>query len=131
MYKFGKKSLESLSTVDWKLEALCNLVIQKVDFSVIEGHRSVLHQKELYDQGYSQIDGVTKKGKHNQFPSQAIDVLPYKKGVNPFDGTDASELMFWRLLWEFKRASKELGVPITLGAFWSFKDFSHIELAEA
>ena len=129
MYSFGDKSQSILNTADPRLQALCNEVIKHFDFSVIEGTRSLARQKEMYETGKSQIDGITRKGKHNYNPSLAVDLLPYKKGHNAFDGSDESELMFWRMLWHFKRASKTLGIPITLGAFWSFKDMPHIELA--
>lgn len=129
MYSFGSISSLMLDTTDERLQALCNEVIKHFDFSVIEGTRSLQRQQELFKEGRSQIDGVIKKGKHNHNPSLAIDVLPYKKGHNTFDGSDESELMFWRMLWHFKRASIKLGIPIRFGAFWSFKDFPHIELA--
>jgi len=127
-FKFGTKSKERLATADKRLKALCDEVIKHTDFSVLEAHRSLERQQELYKTGKSQIDGVTQQGKHNYFPSLAIDVAPYKKGHNIFDGSDESELMFWRLIWEFSRASKKLNIPIRFGAFWSFKDFPHIEL---
>ena len=129
MFSFGTHSELILSTAEERLQALCREVIKHYDFSVIEATRSLQRQKELYEDGKSQIDGVIKKGKHNYNPSLAIDVLPYKKGHNAFDGSDESELMFWRMLWHFKRASIKLRIPITYGAFWSFKDFPHIELA--
>jgi len=128
MFNFSIHSNLLLATADERLQALCNEVIKHYDFSVIEGHRSLQRQKELYEEGKSQIDGVVKKGKHNYMPSLAVDVLPYKKGHNAFDGSDESELMFWRMLWHFKRASIKLKIPIRFGAFWSFKDFPHIEL---
>jgi len=129
MFKFGERSAQILATADEKLQTLCNEVIKHYDFSVIEGTRSLQRQQELYRDGKSQIDGVINRGKHNYMPSLAIDVLPYKKGHNTFDGSDESELMFWRMLWHFERASVKFGIPIRLGAFWSFKDFPHIELA--
>lgn len=130
MFKLGKRSKNSLKYVDMNLQKLCYEVIKDFDFTVIEGHRTVARQYELFTEGKSQIDGVTALGNHNYMPSKAIDVIPYKKGHNPFDGSDESELMFWRMLWHFEQASKKLGIPITLGAYWSFKDLPHIELKE-
>ena len=130
MFKLGKRSKDNLKHVDIRLQKLCYEVIKEFDFTVIEGHRTLERQQELFKEGKSQIDGITTKGNHNYLPSRAIDIIPYKKGHNPFDGSDESELMFWRMLWQFNRASKKLGIPITLGAYWSFKDFPHIELKE-
>lgn len=127
-YKFGIRSKKNLSTADTQLVKVCYEVIKHIDFTVIEGHRTLERQKELFDKGMSQIDGISKKGKHNYLPSKAIDIIPYEKGHNPFDGSEKSELMFYRLHREFVRASKKLNVKINWGGFWSFKDYPHIEL---
>lgn len=129
MYKFSKRSLDNLSNVDKRLIHICNELINHIDFTVIEGHRSLERQLELYEQGYSQIDGITKKGKHNYLPSLAIDIIPYKKGHNPFDGSKESEEMFNTLAKEFKKVANELGYKITWGGDWkSFKDLPHFQL---
>lgn len=129
MYKFSKRSLNNLKNVDKRLIHICNELINHIDFTVIEGHRSLERQLELYEQGYSQIDGITKKGKHNYLPSLAIDIIPYKKGHNPFDGSKKSEEMFNTLAKEFKKVANELGYKITWGGDWkSFKDLPHFQL---
>lgn len=129
MYKFSKRSLNNLKNVDKRLIHICNELISHIDFTVIEGHRSLERQLELYEQGYSQIDGITKKGKHNYLPSLAIDIIPYKKGHNPFDGSKESEEMFNTLAKEFKKVANELGYKITWGGDWkSFKDLPHFQL---
>lgn len=127
-YKFSNRSKNNLKTADTRLVKLCYEVIKHIDFTVIEGHRSIKRQKELFKDGKSQIDGVTQKGNHNYSPSRAIDIIPYEKGHNPFDGSEKSELMFYRLHREFVRASKKLDIEINWGGFWSFKDYPHIEL---
>lgn len=127
-YYFGKRSKSNLEKADIQLVQICYEVIKHIDFTVIESHRSIERQKKLFDEGKSQIDGITQKGKHNHLPSKAIDIIPYKKGHNPFDGSEKSELMFYRLYREFYRASKKLGIEINWGGFWSFKDYPHIEL---
>lgn len=129
MFKFSKRSLNNLKNVDKRLIHICNELINHIDFTVIEGHRSLERQLELYEQGYSQIDGITKKGKHNYLPSLAIDIIPYKKGHNPFDGSKESEEMFNTLAKEFKKVANELGYKITWGGDWkSFKDLPHFQL---
>ena len=127
-YSFGDRSKRNLETSSVELIKLCNEVIKHIDFTVIEGHRNSTRQYNLYKNGKSQIDGITQKSKHNSMPSDAIDVIPYKKGHNPFDGTEKSELMFYRLYREFEIASKKLDIDINWGGFWSFKDYPHIEL---
>ncbi|WP_303605995.1 hypothetical protein, partial [Gilvimarinus sp. 1_MG-2023] len=53
-----------------------------MDFSVIEGHRSIARQQELYRDGKSQIDGIIQRGRHNLIPAEAVDLLPYPATLN-------------------------------------------------
>jgi len=78
-YKFGKNSQGKLNTCHKDLQLIFNKVISisKVDFGISEGHRSVERQNELYIQGKSKIDGINKLGKHNHYPSQAVDIFAY------------------------------------------------------
>lgn len=129
MYKFSQRSLDNLKNVDERLVKICNELIKRVDFTVIEGFRSPERQKELYDKGFSKIDGISKKGKHNYSPSLAIDIIPYKKGHNPFDGSKESDIMFNNLAKEFKQVAKELGINITWGGDWqSLVDKPHFQI---
>lgn len=128
MYKFSKRSLDNLSNVDKRLVDICNELIKEVDFTVIEGHRSLERQLELYQQGFSQIDGITKKGKHNYLPSRAIDIIPYKKGHNPFDGSKESNDMFKDLAIRFKRVANKLNIKVEWGGDWKMRDYPHFEL---
>ena len=129
MYKFSQRSLDNLKNVDERLVRICNELIKRIDFTVIEGFRTPERQKELYDKGFSKIDGISKKGKHNYSPSLAIDIIPYKKGHNPFDGSKESDIMFDNLAKEFKQVAKELNINITWGGDWkSFVDKPHFQL---
>ena len=128
MYKFSQRSLDNLKNVDERLVRICNELIKRVDYTVIEGFRTPERQKELYDKGFSKIDGISKKGKHNYSPSLAIDIIPYKKGHNPFDGSKESDIMFDNLAKEFKQVAKELGINITWGGEWKFIDKPHFQL---
>lgn len=128
MYSFSQRSLDNLKNVDERLVRICNELIKRIDFAVIEGFRSLERQKEMYDKGFSKIDGISKKGKHNYSPSLAIDIIPYKKGHNPFDGSKESDIMFDNLAKEFKQVAKELGINITWGGEWKFIDKPHFQL---
>lgn len=78
-YTFGQRSLEKLSTCDPDLQRVMKLAISRsnLDFGITEGHRSIERQKQLFDEGKSKIDGITKKGKHNYLPSKAVDIYIY------------------------------------------------------
>lgn len=128
MYKFSQRSLNNLMNVDEKLVLICNELIKRIDFTVIEGYRTRERQKELFDKGFSKIDGISRKGKHNYFPSRAVDIIPYKKGHNPFDGSKENEEMFYELAEEFKKVAKELNIVIVWGGDWEFKDLPHFQI---
>jgi len=78
-FSFGERSLQKLSTCHPDLQKIMRLAIKRsdVDFGITEGHRSVERQKQLYDEGKSKIDGITRKGKHNYSPSLAVDIYIY------------------------------------------------------
>jgi peptidoglycan L-alanyl-D-glutamate endopeptidase CwlK len=78
-YKFGKTSNERLKDVHIELVKVLQeaVKVSDIDFAITEGHRSITRQKQLFDEGKSKIDGVTRKGKHNYFPSLAVDIAVY------------------------------------------------------
>ena len=78
-YSFGNSSTAKLNTCHSDLQKILRLAISRsrIDFGIGEGHRSLERQKELFDQGRSKIDGISKKGKHNYSPSLAADIYVY------------------------------------------------------
>lgn len=129
MYKFSQRSINNLKDVDSRLVKLCQSVLDEFDFVVIEGHRSLEKQMKCFEKGTSQIDGITKKSKHNYFPSLAIDCIPYKKGHNPFDGSKESDKMFDDMAKVFKRKARELNLELVWGGDWkTLVDKPHFEL---
>jgi len=79
MYSFGSNSLKNLSTCHPDLQKVLSLALSRsvVDFGISEGHRSLERQLELFKDGKSTIDGISKKGKHNYKPSMAADLYVY------------------------------------------------------
>lgn len=138
MFKFSKRSLNNLATADEKLQLLFNEVIKEIDCTVICGHRTPEEQFELFKKGREKIDGwwqvldkskvvtnvdgSTKKSKHNYYPSKAVDVVPY-----PLDWNDIDS---FKLLGSVvKRKAMELGIDIEWGGDWnSFKDYPHFQI---
>ena len=41
MYKFSIRSLDNLKNVDQRLVDICNELIKEIDFTVIEGYRTL------------------------------------------------------------------------------------------
>ena len=130
--KLGATSIRNLSTCHKDLIHLVRLVERRCpfDFTVLEGHRSIERQKELFDQGKSKIDGLERLGMHNYNPSKAVDLAPY-----PIDWQDSKRFMV--LGGVVLSCAKELGLTIRWGADWdmdgdyndqSFDDLPHFEL---
>lgn len=129
MYKFSQRSKDNLKDCSQDLKDICNEVIKHIDFTVIEGHRTLERQNLLYREGKSQIDGLSYKGKHNYLPSKAVDIIPCGKGINAFDGSLESELLFYKLYVQMQLASEKLKIKIKWGGSWeSFIDLPHYEI---
>ena len=110
--------MDNLSTCHPDLQRLFQGVIEHVDCSILEGHRSIERQQELFEAGKSQV----RKGRHNDFPSLAVDVAPY-----PIDWDDH---LRWRDFANFvKGYAASLDIPVEWGGDWkSFKDRPHWQL---
>lgn len=78
-FRFGNSSTTKLLTCHEDLQKVLQLAItrSRIDFGISEGHRSLARQKQLFDEGKSQIDGIERKGKHNFEPSLAADIYVY------------------------------------------------------
>jgi peptidoglycan L-alanyl-D-glutamate endopeptidase CwlK len=118
--------------------AVTNRVIRTIawDFSIIEGHRSVERQQEMFAKGLSRADGVKNKSKHNFLPSLAFDFMPFPgqlAGVDVWKDTQR----FILIASVFLYVGKEMGINLRWGGDWNgngtakdqtLLDFPHIEL---
>lgn len=75
MPKFSQRSLENLATCHMDLQVLFHEIIKTFDCIVTEGHRDKEAQDKAYDSGNSKVQWPN--GKHNKWPSLAVDVYPY------------------------------------------------------
>lgn len=114
-FKLGKTSLARLKGVD---ETLVNVVkraieISEVDFTVLEGVRTLERQRELYAQGRTapgKIVTWTMKSRHIE--GKAVDLVPY-----PLDWNDLEK--FNKIKDAMFQAAKELDVNLRWGADWN------------
>ena len=122
MPRFSNRSRTRLESCEQTLQDIMNEAIKEIDFSIVEGHRTLERQYELYLQGKSQIDGKRKMGKHNYTPSKAVDIVPY-----PIDWNDLER--FKQLAVIIKRIAKEKNIKITHGGDWkTLRDYPHYQL---
>lgn len=140
MPSFSVSSYSKLMTADIRLQRIMLEVIKYIDFTVIEAHRGKEAQDEAFRTGHSKLPWP--KGKHNAYPSKALDIVPYFK--------DARVKINWkdipamaRLMGYVQRVADEQGVKLRFGLDWDgdfqtvsfddnefFLDAPHVELVE-
>ena len=130
MPRFGKRSIGRLQTCDQKLQELFYEVVKHFDCSIIEGHRGEERQNKAYADGKSKVK--YPNGKHNKFPSVAVDVAPY-----PIDWSDRDRFHYFGGF--VLGVAKEMGMNIRWGGDWNqdtetkdnkFDDLVHFEIKE-
>jgi len=78
MYEYSERSLKNLESCDRHIKFIMLEVIKRVDCYIIWGHRGQEEQDIAFHSGYSKLKYPDSK--HNVYPSQAIDVIPYPSG---------------------------------------------------
>ncbi len=87
MPSFNAISEFRLQTCDPELIFLFNEVVKTFDCTILEGYRGKEAQEKAFNEGNSKLH--YPHGKHNQKPSQAVDVSPH-----PLDWKNLSRF-FW------------------------------------
>ena len=118
MNVFSSSSEDKLATCHPDLIRLFNAVLKDEDCTIIEGHRSMERQKQLFRDGKSK----TLASNHLSVPSNAVDVMPY-----PIDWEDAlGQHKFATIVY---RKAIELNIKVRWGGnFKSFYDAPHWEI---
>ena len=136
MPKFGLRSKQRLETCDSRLQKVMNEVINHVDITVLCGHRGEEDQNAAVATGNS--NAPWPKGRHNKFPSLAIDVAIYDSSVS--GGVDwADTERFTYLAGFILGIAKSMDIDLIWGNDWdgdfdtkdtTLKDYPHFELRE-
>ena len=136
MPSFGKSSQAKLDTCHPDIIKVFNVVITHIDCSIIEGHRSIERQTELFESGMSKLNpnnpNDLKAAKHTKTPSEAVDALPY-----PIDWEDVKRIAFFSGF--VVAIGRSAGINLRAGVNWdsdlttlnstgSFFDGPHFEL---
>lgn len=91
-------------------------------FVVTEGLRTRARQQELFKAGASQLDGVTKIGRHQT--GHAVDLMATVNGKGRWDWP-----LYQTLAQAMQAAADEFGTPLIWGGSWrTLRDGPHFEL---
>lgn len=132
--------MERLGTCEADLQRLFLRVVEFYDCSIIEGHRSLERQHQLFLEDKSHIDGVTQLGNHNYSPSRAVDVMPYPTvlhGVSVWEDSEDARFRFHVFAGIVIGIAHSMQIPIRWGGDWNmdgsrtdqkFHDLPHFEL---
>ena len=133
MPKFASKSLKNYKELHPDLQRLLAEAIKYVDFSIICGFRSKEDQDNAYTRGTSKVQWPDSK--HNSYPSEAADIVPYYKDGPHIRWNDKNGLYLF--IGFIKGIAASMNINIRTGADWdgdydtkdqSFHDLPHIEL---
>lgn len=119
-YELSKRSKDRLSGVHPDLVRVVEkaISISDIDFTVLEGVRSIARQEQLVKSGASQ----TMRSRH--ITGHAVDLGAYVAGQVRWDWP-----LYHKLADTMKKAAEECSVPIEWGGDWtSFKDGPHFQL---
>lgn len=119
-YKLGARSKQRLEGVHPDLVRVVERAIEitDVDFTVLEGRRSIERQRTLLSAGAS----MTLRSRH--LTGHAVDLGAWVDGQ-----VDWSWPLYHRIFDAMSQAAKELDVPLDWGGHWkSFKDGPHYQL---
>ena len=115
MPSFSKTSKARLATCHLDIQRLFNEVIKEKDCVILCGARTLEEQQKAFAGGFSKLDGVTKKSKHQVSKERplsfAIDVLPYP--IDWHDGKGHTEFAQFVLA-----KAKALGIDLDWGGNW-------------
>tara|TARA_R110000782_G_scaffold218427_1_gene305824 strand:- start:34342 stop:34845 length:504 start_codon:yes stop_codon:yes gene_type:complete len=120
-FKFSQRSLDRLKGLHPDLVSVMTLALERstLDFTVLEGVRTMERQRQLVDKGAS----TTLNSRH--LTGHAVDVAPYADGSVSWDWP-----LYHKLSPIIKKAADDLGVDIEWGGDWtSFKDGPHWQLS--
>jgi len=130
--QWGSRSLEVFETLDPRLQAWCDIMLQDVaDISLVYGYRNEELQTILFDNDLSQLRFPDSK--HNRKPSLAVDLQPYPRPLKDNKLWGALGYLAGRGV----SVAEELGITLRWGGDWdrdgdltdqNFNDLFHWEI---
>ena len=129
MPAFGTKSRERRDTCEESLIQALDYTIQRIDCSVVWGHRGEAEQQRAFADRRSKLQWPLSN--HNSLPSQAVDVIPWPTGYNSLPE-------FYELASYMFAGAAQIGVHLKWGGHWinytgkghNDRDWAHWEIAK-
>ena len=119
-FVLGSKSLARLNGVHPDLVKVVKAAIKlsEVDFTVLEGLRTLTRQKQLF------AAGATKTLNSRHLTGHAVDLGALIGGTVRWDWP-----LYFKIAAAMKKAAADLGIPVEWGGDWrTFKDGPHWQL---
>ncbi len=119
-FVLGSKSLAKLNGVHPDLVKVVKAAIKlsEVDFTVLEGLRTLTRQKQLF------AAGATKTLNSRHLTGHAVDLGALIGGTVRWDWP-----LYFKIAAAMKKAAADLGIPVEWGGDWrTFKDGPHWQL---
>ena len=130
MYEFSPKSTLKLRMCHPDLQELFRKVVERIDCTILQGHRTQAEQDMYFATGKSKVKWPDSK--HNSFPSRAVDVAPY-----PIDWEDRERFTYFAGV--VMGIAHENNIKVRWGGDWNmdnnlsnnrFDDLVHFELID-
>ena len=128
---YSHESEEKLKTCCVELYLIFHEVIKEWDNTIVWGFRGQQDQHQAFLTGASKLDWPN--GKHNKFPSDAVDAIPYYTDGIRWKDEHGMYLFAGYVL----RVSHEMGIVLRWGGDWdgdhdtkdqTFNDLCHFEV---
>lgn len=138
MPTFSKRSINSLDGVHPQLVRVLKQAIKNtpIDFTVVEGVRTLARQQALYAQGRTKpgsvityADGVRNPSNHQIYKDgygYAVDLYPFINGCVQLENRKALEIIASHI----KQTAESMGIAVVWGGDWKRPcDPPHFQLA--
>jgi len=130
-FRYSQTSLNRLNTCHNDLITICKkaILISPVDISIVCGHRDKKAQARAFRDGFSKLRWP--QSNHNQWPSRAVDLAPYRDGEIRWSNIEGLHLIAGLIL----GIADTLNIKIRWGGAWkgvlnppdAFNDLYHFE----
>jgi len=128
-YNWGRTSQRRLSTCTPNIQRLMTAALHHPDcphdMSITSGHRTHEEQAALYARGRTApgpkvTNAKPGQSRHNSYPSEAVDIVPYVDGSLSWDWDHINPCAE-----HIKRVAAGLGIEIEWGGDWRMRDGAH------